>query len=197
MRGDQVHFCHTAEVWTQPLTLGLLSTAPPLEWTTTVCPKITTHLTGTHTRALQLTLVYSGCMLTRRHAWSRCWQAQVVAGEPTCREVFDARLHLMFTYLLILYKKRLGSFQCFKCCIQHASFACISLSLWKRWSRGCGQLSPHQHLFSVRVGKLCSEIPITAFGSARPQLLSPVQLSLFDISEARPKSVSDVENALI
>lgn len=60
MRGDPVHFCHTAEVWTRPLTLGLLSTAPPLEWTTTVCQKITTHLTGTHT--LQLTLVCSRCM---------------------------------------------------------------------------------------------------------------------------------------
>lgn len=49
MRGDPVHFCHTAEVWTRPLTSGTLSTALPLEWTTTVCPKLTTHLTGTHT----------------------------------------------------------------------------------------------------------------------------------------------------
>lgn len=38
-----------------------------------------------------------------------------------------------------------------------------------------------------------------SLGTARPQLLPPppVQLTLFDISEAWPKSVSDAENALI
>lgn len=66
--GDSVRFCYTAEVWTQPLTLGLLSTAPPLEWTATVCLKITTHLTGTHTLPLQL--VCSRCMYMHWHAWT-------------------------------------------------------------------------------------------------------------------------------
>lgn len=36
-----------------------------------------------------------------------------------------------------------------------------------------------------------------SLGTARPQLLPPVQLTLFDISEAWPKSLSDTENALI
>lgn len=36
-----------------------------------------------------------------------------------------------------------------------------------------------------------------SLGTARPQLLPPVQLTLFDISEAWPKSLSDAENALI
>lgn len=36
-----------------------------------------------------------------------------------------------------------------------------------------------------------------SLGTARPQLLSQVKLTLFDISEAWPKSVSDAENALI
>lgn len=36
-----------------------------------------------------------------------------------------------------------------------------------------------------------------SLGTARPLLLTPIQLTLFDISEAQPKSVSDAENALI
>lgn len=36
-----------------------------------------------------------------------------------------------------------------------------------------------------------------SLGSAGPQLLYLVQLGLFDIAEARPKSVSDAEKALI
>lgn len=36
-----------------------------------------------------------------------------------------------------------------------------------------------------------------SLGSAGPQLLYLVQLGLFDTAEARPKSVSDAEKALI
>lgn len=92
MRRDPVHFCHTAEVWTPPLTLGLLSTAPPLEWTTTVCQKITTHLTGTHTRSSLHLCTVDACTCAGMHEQMLTSASGVLmtrhAGRCLCTHIF-------------------------------------------------------------------------------------------------------------
>lgn len=64
LKGDRVRFCHAAEVWTRPLSLGLLCTAPSLECSATVWLEITTRTRGTH----RLQLVSRRCMLKYGHA---------------------------------------------------------------------------------------------------------------------------------
>lgn len=91
-RGDPVHFCHTAEVWILPLTLGLLSTAPPLEWTTTVCQKITTQLTGTRTHSSLHLCTVDACTCAGMHEQMLTSASGVLmirhAGRCLCTHIF-------------------------------------------------------------------------------------------------------------
>lgn len=78
--------------------------------------------------------------------------------------------------------------------IQHLH---ISHHLYGRGGQGEVVSCPPSALIFCEGWKMLLQESNHSLGTARPQLLSAFQLTLFDISEAWPKSVSDAENALI
>lgn len=65
----------------------------------------------------------------------------------------------------------------------------MSLSLWKRWFGEVASYCPPLAIISCEGRKMLLQESDRVLGIARPQLLLTVQLTLFDILEAWPKSV--------